>query len=738
VATAAVQVDLDASTQSLGPLSSWANTGAVGGSFDSAGTAIPEVIEVDGAQAVFLTNHNDPANDPEIDPNSTYYDGPTAPALIQGNNSRTFEAWIHDDELAEYQTVISWGKRGQKRNAAIHGFGTSPSAGAVIHWESDVGYSQGALVTDRWTHVAVVYDGTTRLLQTYVDGFLTGQVFFASALSVDSAWVDPGPPPALITNPMRIGRASNNMADDGGGTTDEDSGTAGVEPIKIGRIRVHDGALDAATIRAAVIADGASTYWPDNDSDGLPNWYEELHPGLDPEIADAGEDADSDFLTNLEEFNRNTSASNPDTDGDGGFDGAEVNATLNDGTTATGYGATDPLLADADYDGLLDGAEAVAGTDPFSPDTDLDGSNDPQEVWFGTDPLVDDGILPADDRGPVIDLDATTLSVGPVTEWTNTGAMGQSWKPFYEATPPSVETHSTGVNGLVLNGEDNVLTGPPAPLHMTFDGARSVEAWILNPEVAGEETVIAWGARGSPDGSNGSFIHGTSDSFGAFGLWSDDFDLGWNGMISRDQWTHVVYTYDATTFELVAYRDGEVAASKIAGASDENPDGLSLITKVLDPNGVAYPILIGGQNQSTGVPTKAASMIYGKLKVYDRTLTAMEVEASYEADKANFPVPEPPGAEGPIYLGIEYNSRRDPDIVIITWDWTLFPAGAIPTLETSRDLMTWIDSGETFLLTDGEVEFVPVDPVNPGTDEEPNIDPDRHYRMSYEVPAAAP
>lgn len=722
-AMAAVQVDLDATVESVGPLASWSNTGAIGGTFSSAGTVVPEVALIDGVNAVVLTNDNDPDNDPNtpavIDPNSTYYDGPNAFGTpLEGNNSRTVEMWVHDDELAAFQTVISWGKLGTKRAAAVHGVGTDPDGGAVIHWEDDAAYGRNKLVTDRWTHVAVVHtSGSPGTISTYVDGFLTREEPLGQGLAIESVYIDGG----LFFIPIRVGRGTKND-----GTTPETDAYAGVEPIKIGRIRVHDTALDQTTLRASVVADGASTFWPDSDSDGMPDWWENLY-GLDPNSsADATTDLDSDGLNNLDEFNTNTEPDNNDTDGDGAWDGAEVAGTLNDLSTPTGYGATDPLIRDFDLDGLPDGAEATAGTDPYFEDTDLDGANDSQEVWFGTDPLTNDGNLPSPTRGPVIDFDATVLPVGPVTALTNNGVMGEDWVPFYPATPPSVQTHSTGVNALVIDSSDNALIGPAAPLHMALDGARSVEAWILNPVVGGEETVIAWGARGSPDGSNGSFIHGLSDSFGAFGNWGDDYDLGWEASIVQDQWSHVAYTYDAVTFELAAYRDGVLANSKIAGG-DGGP--LPLVTKLVDPAGDAYPFMVGAQNQLNGVPTKGASLIYGKLKVYDRKLSAAEILASYNADQASFPVVVPPGVGSPT-LAIEYDADREPDIVIITWDWTQFPGGSVPTLETSTDLLTWQDTGEVFLITNEEIDLIPADPATPEV-----FDPTpRFYRINYTVP----
>ena len=122
------------------------------------------------------------------------------------------------------------------------------------------------------------------------------------------------------------------------------------------------------------------TIGADSDGDGMPDWYEELHPCLDPDVPDGTADPDGDGLQNLTEYDLGTDPCDSDTDNDGLSDGAEVNTYV-----------TDPLDSDTDNDGLSDGTEVnTYGTDPLDSDTDDDGLNDATEVSLGSDPLDPD------------------------------------------------------------------------------------------------------------------------------------------------------------------------------------------------------------------------------------------------------------------------------------------------------------------------------------------------------------
>lgn len=121
---------------------------------------------------------------------------------------------------------------------------------------------------------------------------------------------------------------------------------------------------------------------PDSDDDGMLDGFEVTY-GFDPQqddedantTLDGLDDADADGLDNAAEAAALTNPLIADTDQDGLLDGAEVLVW-----------STDPKAADSDADHLLDGAEIAQGTDPLDPDSDGDGLLDGFEVAHGFDP----------------------------------------------------------------------------------------------------------------------------------------------------------------------------------------------------------------------------------------------------------------------------------------------------------------------------------------------------------------
>lgn len=164
----------------------------------------------------------------------------------------------------------------------------------------------------------------------------------------------------------------------------------------------------------------------DSDGDGMPNSYEDAN-GLDKAVNDAADDADSDLLSNLDEYLRGTDPQDPDSDDDELNDNVETNTGIFVSLNDTG---TDPNNPDSDGDSLPDGVETGSsvfvsatdtGTDPNATDSDLDGINDGKEVTDGTDPndLNDPPTAPS----LLVDFNSTTQGGGP-------NAVGGDYKDY--------------------------------------------------------------------------------------------------------------------------------------------------------------------------------------------------------------------------------------------------------------------------------------------------------------------
>jgi hypothetical protein len=228
-----------------------------------------------------------------------------------------------------------------------------------------------------------------------------------------------------------------------------------------------------------------------------------------------------------------------------------------------------------------------------------------------------------------VDLDATALPAGPLTTWSNAGTLGD-----FTAMNGPVVMDIDGANAVMLDGVDDYFAGPLAVTGLEGSSDCSIEVWAQNSWIAGEETLVAWSHRGGGDGTNMSFNYGSHDTWGAVGHWGPP-DLGWNGAPKRDQWHHLVYTYDGTTQRV--YADGVEKNFEDVGA---------LAVHAGDP------ILVGSQNPAVAVP---ASLSIGKVRVHDGVLSPADVLNNYNEEKALFPVePEvPPQPEqipaGPIH-----------------------------------------------------------------------------------------
>ena len=622
-------VSLDATSLSAGPINNWTNTGFLGGVFAASGA--PTVTILQGVKGVTLDGVAD------------YLTGPAAPPYVAGSNSHSVEAWIFNPAAADEETIFSWGRRGGPDGSNVSfNHGLNASFGAVGHWGGpDIGWD-GKVVQGRWTYVVYTWNDGDRLDSVYSDGEVAATETVDAGFNVWS--VDTSNNPL----PFRVG--SQNDAS-GFPTT----GLRG--SMTIARVRVHDRALTAAEITAKYAAEADEFGLVDRDNDGLPTWFEKQYPGiLNPDDAtDAAKDFDNDGLTNLQEFQLGTAVDKADTDGDGLKDGAEVNHLP---------APTNPLVADTDQDGIPDGAETT--TDPTVADSDGDGFPDGQELLHGSNPLLATSVPDLTKPVAIVDLKVSGLADGPLASWTNSGALGGS---FISGPNVAAVTSSNVVKAVNFEG-NNFYTGVIAPAYVAGNSGRSVDAWIYNPAADTEETLISWGHRGGPDGSNASFIHGTNPSFGAMGQWGG-YDVGWSNNVIQGRWTHVAYTYDPATSTAHVYADAVEATSALMPGP--------LTTYLTYASDRQVPFRVGIQNAASGdIEGQFANLQIARLRVYDAPLAAEAITKLFNDEKAAYAPSALKFAQPLIDSG---NGK-------ITLSWSGVTAASY-RLEASDDLKTW-------------------------------------------------
>jgi len=155
---------------------------------------------------------------------------------MNGNSPRTVEAWVYNPQIADEETVFSWGRRGgpDGSNCAFN-HGASAAFGAVGHWgATDVGWN-GMIAPSQWNHIAYTWDPTT-----------TEAIVYSNGQSANTNLITAG----LITwdvndavNPVPLTFMIGAQHDANGAATATLRGS-----LSIARLRVYDQALAAEAV----------------------------------------------------------------------------------------------------------------------------------------------------------------------------------------------------------------------------------------------------------------------------------------------------------------------------------------------------------------------------------------------------------------------------------------------------------------------------------------------------------
>ncbi|MBN1419604.1 MAG: LamG domain-containing protein [Planctomycetes bacterium] len=561
-------VDLDAGDPSAGD-DIWENQGTLA-DFSIIGTPVP--VEINGAAAILFEGGSPP---------DAYQCLEIAPeGLIGVDPTRSIEVWAFNDAIADEETLLSWGKREGPdcgTNMSFN-YGANVYYGAVGHWchlpGPDIGWGL-VPVAGEWHHLAYTYDGTTT--RVYADGIETNfEVLGAGAINTHG-----GTPITIAAQLLGDGTIETTLA-----------GT-----LAIGRVRIHDEVLTPEQIRsnhdlerpefpcvnciepAFADAPASDTYVAGETTYRRVLALEGFPPPAVEVVGPAGGEILPGYI-----FSYDVSAQ------PASFE-VTLRATSSEGTaqaswTVTRVGCVPGKICTAgELFVYLDAADPSAGTDFWENKGTVDTDQGNLGTLDGFDRIGD----------PIV----VTIGKAKAVQF-NRGATLDAYR-CADATP----------GGLV-----------------GLNPTRSIEAWVFNPAIADEETILSWSHRGGPAGTNMSFNYGLNAAFGAIGHW-DWPDIGWGTVPSAGTWHYLVYTFDGTTTRV--YVDGVETANEVVGAGVLNTYAAPLIT-------------IAAQIESDGVTlntTFRGTLSIGRVRIHDGALSPSQISHNFALEEADYPCAPP-------------------------------------------------------------------------------------------------
>ncbi len=319
----------------------------------------------------------------------------------------------------------------------------------------------------------------------------------------------------------------------------------------------------------------------DSDNDGMDDDWELLY-GLNPaDPGDAATSADSDSLTNLEEYQYGTNPLSSDTDGDSLGDTAEI-----------GLG-TDPTDPDSDDDGLNDHTEIVNGYDPHSGDSDgdtlpdkwehdnntqvtthdagvdqdNDGLTNSQEYYYGTLPDDDDT-----DNDTVTDGYEISEGMDPFDTDSDDDSLGDGAEVSLGTDPLLPDTDSDGIgdHSEVVLGSDPLNSD--TDMDGTVDGSDNC---VLVSNVTQLDTDGDGDGNACDNDDDGDGVADIDDAFPLDSTETTDFDsdgIGDNADTDDDA-DGVEDAYDAFPYDATEWADTDFDGVGDNADDDSDNDG---------------------------------------------------------------------------------------------------------------------------------------------------------------------
>ena len=219
-----------------------------------------------------------------------------------------------------------------------------------------------------------------------------------------------------------------------------------------------------------------------------------------------------------------------------------------------------------------------------------------------------------------VNLDARDPSAGS-SIWRNQGTIGD----FARVGHPAVQTIA-GVKAVVFDGAHDAYRGPKSVPALEGNAPRTIEVWAYNPSIdSAEETMVAWGRRGGPEGTLLAFGWGRDPAFGAVAHWAED--LGWNGPPSPRHWHYLVYTYDGRTARV--YDDTVEKASRTIAARTAPGFTINLAAENRADGSIQFRNEYDGTQQAGSLAIAAVTISAG-------ALTPSQIARNFDMESARF------------------------------------------------------------------------------------------------------